>query len=288
MSCSTCDYRNQKADNGNCRHHSADDGLPVQCVGAWAKDKHSYVARYIEATKAVRKKYLPPQGQGGAAYIDLFSGPGMALVRETEELVLGSPLLALGHQEAPFSKLIFCDIDEENVNTLLARTDRDRDRVEIVHGDCNAVADQVLGLVPEYGLNIALIDPFAPSAFDWATLEKLGERKRMDFILNFHTGTIKRNLEKPGYHAVIDRVVGDASWRDVVGRTKDVIKLIDFMKSRLERLGYQNETANSYGIRNGKRALMYHLVYATKHPLGNKIWDSIGRNEPGGQMNLGW
>jgi three-Cys-motif partner protein len=262
--------------------------LPVQCVGAWAKDKHLYVAKYIEATQAVRKKYLSPIGQGGAAYIDLFGGPGMALVRESEELIFGSPLVALEHREAPFTKLIFCDIDEENVNTLRARTDRDRDRVEIIHGNCNEVAKQVLALVPEYGLNIALIDPFAPSALDWATLEKLGERRRMDFIVNFHTGAIKRNLRKPSYHAVIDRVVGDTSWRDVVGQTRDVIKLIDFMKARLERLGYQNETANSYAIRNGKRALMYHLIYATKHPLGNKIWDSIGRNEPGGQRSLGF
>jgi three-Cys-motif partner protein len=220
-------------------------------------------------------------------YIDLFAGPGMALVRETEEFVPGSPLLALEHQDAPFSKLVFCDIDDENVNTLLARTKNDRDRVEVVHGNCNEVADTVLSLVPEYGLNIALIDPFAPSALDWATLEKLGERKRMDFIINFHTGTIKRNLEKPSYHSVIDRVVGDESWRDVVGRAKDVIKLIDFMRARLVRLGYKNQEASSYGIRNRKNALMYHLVYATKHPLGYKIWDSIGRNEPGGQMNLG-
>ncbi len=288
MTCRGCDYRKQRTGNGNCPYRTASDGLPVQCVGAWAKDKHTYVARYVEATQAVRSKYLPPRGQGGAAYIDLFSGPGMALVRETEEIVSGSPLLALDHKYAPFTKLIFCDIDEKNIDALRARTSRAGDRVEVIHGNCNVVIDQVMDLVPEYGLNIALVDPFAPSALDWATLEKLGERKRMDFIVNFHTGSIKRNLGKASYHAVIDRVVGDKSWRDVVGQTRDVIKLIDFMRSKLERLGYQNETANAYAIRNGKRALMYHLIYATKHPLGSRIWDSIGRNEPGGQRSLGF
>jgi hypothetical protein len=39
-------------------------------------------------------------------------------------------------------------------------------------------------------------------------------------------------------------------------------------------------------VRNNSGGGVYHLLYATKHQLGNKIWESIARTEAGGQKNL--
>ena len=58
------------------------DGLPVLEVGPWSAEKHDYLRRYITATRAARARYLPPLGRGGAAFIDLFAGPGRARIRE--------------------------------------------------------------------------------------------------------------------------------------------------------------------------------------------------------------
>jgi hypothetical protein len=79
--CSACRHA-QKDDVENCPH-AAPDGLPVQCVGIWAEDKHHYLQQYFEATWAVRKKFLPPDGRGGACFVDLFAGPGRVRVRDT-------------------------------------------------------------------------------------------------------------------------------------------------------------------------------------------------------------
>src|SRR5579884_2126049 len=68
---------------GNCTKGPADDGGVVQCVGPWAKEKHDYIRRYIDATREVREKYLRP-GWPGACYIDLYAGPGLARVGETD------------------------------------------------------------------------------------------------------------------------------------------------------------------------------------------------------------
>lgn len=288
MNCYACEYKVEKQGNGNCPYHPGYDGFPVQCVGAWACDKHTYLGKYIEATKAVRKKFLPPGGKGGSAYIDLFSGPGIARVRDTGGEIDGSPLLAMKHDFAPFSKIILCDIDSENVQALRERTKIACDRVVIMHGDSNQIIDDVLSEIPRYGLNIALVDPFALKGLHWRTLCRLGEASRMDLIINFHTGFIKRNFLTPGYDNVIDNAIGDKSWRKSVTSMHDIVKLIDIMKANLHDLGYSQETANAYGIVNGKSVLMYHLVYATKHPLGNRIWDSIGKMEPSGQVTMGF
>lgn len=288
LRCSTCDYLRQRKDNGNCPYRVGPDGLPVQCVGVWAKDKHSYISRYIEATKAVRSSFLPPRGLGGAAYIDLFAGPGLSCVRETEEIIEGSPLIAVEHASAPFTKLIFCDIDKENSDTLRERTRGDDGRIHVIPGDCNIVCEAVMEFVPEFGLNIALVDPFAPSGLHWDTMKVLGSANRMDFIITFHSGAIKRNLKKDGYESVIDRAIGNSSWRDVVREPRDVVKLIGIMRGLMLELGYEQENVRSFGITNSKGVVMYHLMFAAKHRLGNKIWNSIGRNEPGGQITLGF
>ncbi len=281
-----CEYQDHRLDNGNCPNKRGPDGLPLQCVGIWAKDKHSYLGRYIAATKGVRAHYLPPQGIGGAAYIDLFAGPGQALVRETGEIIDGSPLIALGHSDAPFSRLVYCDIAKDNTTALLARTSYGVDRVRILVGDCNVMCDEILRHVPPSGLNIALVDPFAPSGLRWRTLERLGSIERMDFIIHFPTGPIKRNFSTPGFDKTIDEILGFTSWRTAVKSSRDVAKLIGIMQDRLATIGYAREQVRSFPIRNSQGVVMYHLMFAAKHPLGNKIWDSIGRNEPGGQISL--
>lgn len=128
----SCRYGGPTKDNGNCTEPD-EDGLPVQCVGAWTRDKHDILRRYVAATRATRAKYLPPN-PGGAAFIDLFAGPGRARVRGTKEVIDGSPLIAMGHVEHPFGKLVLCEADPENVAALRRRTASNGDRVIVEPG----------------------------------------------------------------------------------------------------------------------------------------------------------
>ena len=212
------------------------DGLPVQCVGPWARDKHDYLRRYIDATCAARAKYLPPNGPGGAAFVDLFAGPGPVCIEG--EVIPGSPLIALAQEDAPFTRLIICDIDADNVAALAMRTSASKDRVKILSGDCNKLIADVMKLVPVHGLNLSLVDPFGPRGLVWETLEILGSAKRMDFIINFPTGPIKRNFPKEGFHESIDRAIGTNAWRADVQSAEDVPKLIEHLKANLTRIGY--------------------------------------------------
>jgi three-Cys-motif partner protein len=275
-----------KGKNGNCLKRQAPDGLPVQCVGAWSQDKHDYIQRYIDATRGPRAKYLPPKGSGGAAFVDLFAGPGLACVPGKKDPIEGSPLIAMNHTGAPFTKIVLCEIDEENVRTLERRTASAGTRISIVPGDCNARIDDIVRLLPPHGLNIALVDPFSPSTLLWETLRILGMVNRMDFIIHFPTGPIKRNFNKPGYHDTIDRMVGTREWRSVVKSSEDVPKLIDSLRGSLASIGYTGDRVRSLPVENSKDNVLYHLVFAAKHGLGNKIWQSVARTTPRGDREL--
>ena len=276
--------------NGNCTNLGPDN-LPVQCVGQWATDKHFYLQKYVEATRAVRARYLEPEGArpaGGAAFVDLFAGPGRARVRETGEIIDGSPLVALGHDEAPFTHVILCELLEVNAQTLTQRTAQHRHRTSIIVGDCNEVIDEVIAKIPPHGLNIALVDPFnlQPLCFD--TLARLASVKRMDLVVHFPTNTIKRSLHADGTKALLDRFLGTTSWRDLVTLPDEVVRLIEVLREQLGSLGYGTDAVRALPVRNTQNVVMYHLVFASKHDRGDKIWNSIARGSPSGQRSFGF
>jgi len=68
-----------------------DDGLPAEEVGAWAVQKHTYLARYLNISRGARQKFLGP-GKAGATFIDLFCGTGRARIRETGQWIDGSAI----------------------------------------------------------------------------------------------------------------------------------------------------------------------------------------------------
>jgi three-Cys-motif partner protein len=272
--------------NGNCKLQVAPDGLPFQCVGTWATNKHFYIRSYIEATAAARKKYIQPPGDGGAAFIDLFAGPGLASPQDVQKVVEGSPLIALHHSSAPFSQFIFCDIEEANIQALRTRCGSDK-RVTIIHGNSNELIPDIKQFIPRAGLNIALIDPFAPSALCWESLKELGSFLRMDLIINLPVAPLRRFFDKPETGPTIDKAIGTSKWRESIHTAQDVPLLINYLKSSLAMIGYTGESVRSIPIRNSKEGVLYYLVFASKHPLGDKIWQSIAKMAPTGQMEFG-
>jgi three-Cys-motif partner protein len=66
------------------------DDLVADIVGPWAIEKHERLRKYIDAYRSARTMFLPPKGTGGAAYIDLFSGPGRSQIEDSGEFIDGS------------------------------------------------------------------------------------------------------------------------------------------------------------------------------------------------------
>jgi three-Cys-motif partner protein len=72
------------------RYVIGDDGLVVEKVGPWAKDKLEIVGHYVQISGATRRKYR----ENRPAFIDVFCGPARSLVRSTGEYIDGSPVTA--------------------------------------------------------------------------------------------------------------------------------------------------------------------------------------------------
>jgi three-Cys-motif partner protein len=130
----------------------------------------------------------------------------------------------------------------------------------------------IASYIPKLALSLAVIDPFGAKALAFTTIQRLARFARMDLIVHFPTMAIKRNFEKPDYDATIDRLLGTTKWRDDVTEADQVVKLIPHMKRQLVSLGYErDDEIREVEVRNDQRGVLYHLFFASKSPLGNKI-----------------
>lgn len=289
--------------------HPVDDGLPTRESGEWVKEKMFYVKRYIDTFEvAMRGKDWRRR-----IFIDLFAGPGKCNIRESAEIILGSPLLAL-QTSHPFTDYYFVDMDQQNLDTLARRSQSSTVPAEHVHllvGDANQRVDEIAADIAKFDkqfikgllpcLNLAFLDPEGLE-LEWETVETLGRMNRMDVIIHYSQNGLTRNLDRcyaSQDETVVDRFFGDRNWRQVyknVSEKKEKIgihrALIDYYKSKLNKLGYvvindSEEIAREPLIRNTKRnAPLYRLIFASKHPLGNKIWNEVTKKDVYGQGRL--
>ncbi len=66
----------------------------------------------------------------------------------------------VSHARAPFTDVVLCDKDPENADALRRRTAKSNG-AHVLEGDCDQLIDDIIHLIPEHGLNIALLASFA-------------------------------------------------------------------------------------------------------------------------------
>ena len=94
----------------------------------------------------------------------------------------------------------------------------------------------------------------------------------------------------------VDLFFGGMEWRRIYEEWRHKAglhrQLMDYYKGRLLELRYaeakrDDETGDEPLMRNaGKRTPLYRLLFASKHPLGNKFWQAITRRDKYGQRRL--
>jgi len=139
------------------------------------------------------------------------------------------------------------------------------------------------------GLNVALIDPYRLEGLQFDTIASLARFKRMDLVVFFPLPEIKRNLQlnRATYTALINRALGTDEWQPIINKTDDVVRLVEVFRSqRRRRFGYTTAKVRTVPIRNDKNVPLHHLVFASKHRLGDAIWESITKRTGGGQRTL--
>lgn len=266
---------------------AGDDGLPAEDVGPWAKEKQEYLCRYIDISRGVRKKYLPPQGPGGATYIDLFCGPGRSRVRDTGEWIDGSPVAAWKKSVdggAPFSKVIIADIDAERLDAAVERLEALGAPVVKIHGPAKETAFKALQSAAVYGLNFAFLDPYKLGALDFQLFLTLSKLNRIDILAHISKMDFQRNLPSNISEEQSEFENFAPGWRDAVNLDQPHPhvrrEVFEYWRGQVAKTGI--DTSKDTKLITGSRGQhLYWLLLAARHELAHAFWKTSTKTAQG-------
>jgi three-Cys-motif partner protein len=261
-----------------------DDGLPTNAIGPWAEDKYRYLGMYAELFATGMKNKWRHR-----IYLDLFSGPGYSRVRDTNRLVLGSPMIALSIPD-PFDVYVFADENQVSLDALRTRVGRLSPPLAVTYlpGDANDKADRVIEVISNTPrtstLAFCFLDPYKLNIhFD--TVRRIAEGRAIDFLILLALYIdANRNIQfyvREG-NKTIDLFLGDGEWRDrwkIAERTGDTI--VEFLASeystRMSQIGYlPMRIEDMVKIRTRDKNLpLYYLAFFSKHKTGLKFWEQV-------------
>jgi three-Cys-motif partner protein len=240
-------------------------------------------------------------------YIDPFAGPGKCRLRETTQVCLGSPLIALTAAH-PFTRYYFIDLDPDNIAALQERCSASSfaGYVECSIGDSNQIVPNIVDRISELdqkflpgqwsSLNLAFLDP-ARIDLQWKTVETLAQLNRMDLVIHYPQMGLTRSMPQvfeSSDDTKIDLFFGGREWREIYrkrrGRTRLHRELIDHYKEKLRGLGYaevlRGDEPEPLMRNERRRAPLYRLIFASKHPLGHDFWRAVTSRDAFGQQRL--
>lgn len=256
----------------------------VRAWGFWTRGKldilRSYLNAFTTASKSARERL----------YFDLFAGGAENVDRITQEPFPGSPWIALDTDDPPFTKLRFFELDRPEELESRLRADFPGRDLRVLQGDCNetihmALAElEPLARAPAF----AFIDPDGPDV-RWSTLEalaafKANRRFKVELWMLFPEPMFVRLLRtdggavEPEHAGRITAMFGSKQWRAIYrarlgGRLAPPearIEYVNLMRWRLQTvLGYR--WTHALEVHNEQGHPMYHLVFATDHPAGDRI-----------------
>jgi three-Cys-motif partner protein len=295
-SCIRCKDDKVKDEDGICPYILGDDQLPLRCVGFWTKEKLYYLERYMEVFNSSMKDKWPKR-----AYIELFAGPGFGIVRNSGQIINGSPLLAI-EQAVPFGRYIFVDINTDALSALEKRVKQLKPGadVKLIHRDCNSSTNEIRTSIDSSYLILTFIDPTSMQA-KFSTIQNLTQGLRMDLIINFPLQAINRSYTYAlqGYNQKYDDFFGTNEWRSILTGPSDFrsigARLLDLYKNQLRSIGYgqindlTDNQSSEFGdilVRGPKNIPLYYLVFAGKHRIAYKFWNEIQKIRANSQRRL--
>ena len=227
-------------------------------------------------------------------YADMLCGPGLCKSEDGVE-TRGSPLLALKCE--PFTRFFFNDADDGAITALQARIERDDladDRaIETASRDCNDVVEDARAFLfpatrARSTLGLAFIDN---QGFEMTldAIRRLTRGVRMDLLITFMTSFPKRFINQRGFgpESNFARFIGPEAYsRYVQGRSRiQTHELLQAYRERLRSIGY-NHVDDTVSVRNTNNSTIYHLVFASRHPLGKDFFRRISQRTSTGQQRM--
>lgn len=263
-----------------------EDGLRRAIVGNWAPEKHLRLKKYVDITRAVRRKF-----GGNATYIDLYCGPGRARLRKTGEVVEGSALVAATEalrRRNPYREVIIGDLDPVNVEACETRLNRLRvGNVRAYAGTAEDMAAKILPTLHPTGFNLAFLDPFNLESLPFRVIQTLAQAKSMDLLIHVSIMDLQRNVRALMASGKLNSFAPgwDKKINSAATNPKLVMAVFEYWRSLLSQLGYF-VSDNIERVTGNRNQPLYWLVLASKHDLADKLWGEVSQVEPQGRLVL--
>lgn len=236
-------------------------------VGPWAILKLALVAYYIDVYTSIIKKIFPK-----SYYVDFFAGPGLNEIKETGDLVLGSPLLAdrVPSQNKKFDKLLLVDTDPTRTSAL----GKLLPSATIVQRDINTTGIDVI--------TTQLMEPSIPSlvfvdpeglAIHWSTLERIFSCW-CDVMINYQPTSVRRIVGSakgnPVYEQSLNDFFGSDAWNACSGDD-------ELLGLYVQNLQQHREVVIPIKVQSPE-AFHYYIIIAVRKTAGSQGWvDAIYR-----------
>ena len=267
--------------SGKTKYLQAPDGMRAMVIGEWGKEKYTLLRNYIQSSSGARAKW-PKR-----AYVDLYCGPGQVVYRNSKEFADGGALVAWKQSVAsgaPFTHIFISDLDAENVAACEKRLKAANAPVISHVGAAAKLAPVIAAQLPKSGLHLGFFDPFSISALPFRTLVPFAAIKTLDMIVNYAAGDQQRNLDSMmiGKFEGLDQFA--PGWQQVIDANRPAkavrLQLVNYWRELLTGAGIQYAQEMPL-IVNSRRGPLYWLVFASHHPLADKLWKSINVGHQG-------
>jgi three-Cys-motif partner protein len=255
------------------------DAEPCDEVGAWAQEKHARLRKYIDASRAARRKFTA--GLGGASYIDLYCGSGCAVLRDSGQRIDGSPLVAFKEAArggVPFSEVHLADISAAKSLSARRRIEALGGAATAYTGEAETVVGEVVSRLNPKGLHFAFLDPFNLLDLPFSVLTTLTRVERIDLLIHVSAQDLRRNLEI--YVAEGDNRLDRFApgWRSSIDLRQTPAKV------RADLLAYWTGCLKELRMPVAEHAEMvtgpgnqqlYWLMFASRSKLAMRLWNDI-------------
>ncbi|HEX2211842.1 MAG TPA: three-Cys-motif partner protein TcmP [Longimicrobium sp.] len=218
------------------------DEYTYSVTGEWSRQKHLPLWNYLRIVSTGMKDQFASR-----VYIDLYAGAGKARIKGTDELLLGSPLLALAVRDA-FDRHVFCEADPELFAALSARVSAHANgaRAVLISGDAEKSVEQILTVVPRLKtLSLCFVDPY-DLGFSFEMIRRLSHDRRMDFLVLVAAqmdGQRNERVYARPESRKIERLLNDPDWRtkwaQVSSHKKFATFLVERFTAAMLEIGYQ-------------------------------------------------
>jgi three-Cys-motif partner protein len=266
--------------------------LELDEIGCWSEVKLDILRDYAPAYTTIMSKQSLIKGY---YYIDGFAGYGIHKSKTRDELILGSPSIAL-QVKPEFSGYYFVDLDSKKVDYLKALSSN-YPNATVYEGDCNNILiEQIFPQIryDQYDRALCLLDPYKLN-LSWDVVLAAGKSRSIELFINFPTMDMNRNVLWKNQDKVssdqANRMTffwGDESWKEIAYRkqpglfetmeekTSNEEVALAFQKRLKEVAGF-GYVSEPMPMRNTRGAVVYYLFFATPSKVGDKIVEDIMR-----------